>query len=296
MFCPKCGTRLTTQSNYCPECGYKLTNMANENSRAKESEKSEISYSYDTSLNTESILGESSTTSLPKKKSDIAACLLAIFLGYFGIHNFYLRRYSNAVVQLLLTVFGILGIRILAPTVGINSSTFGIINETLSLFALGYVTIWIIIDIVRICINKINTPDNIELIQHAYTKFVALIIFAIIIILNVSKVYKTIQNENPIVVSIREAEYVNNITYDDLITALIANPVWEKINDNTVNVSGDIIYNGEHVNLAVGLKIDDQDNISIYAMELNRTPLDAKTRLAILSRMYTIATSDQLQH
>ena len=43
MFCPKCGTRLTTQSNYCPECGYKLTNMANENSRAKESEKSEIS-------------------------------------------------------------------------------------------------------------------------------------------------------------------------------------------------------------------------------------------------------------
>lgn len=41
-------------------------------------------------------------------RSSIVAGLLGIFLGSFGVHNFYLGFTKKAVVQLLLSVFGIL--------------------------------------------------------------------------------------------------------------------------------------------------------------------------------------------
>ncbi|HYP46938.1 MAG TPA: TM2 domain-containing protein [Propionibacteriaceae bacterium] len=50
------------------------------------------------------------------QKSRLAAGLLAIFLGGFGIHNFYLGRTGIGVVQLLLTV---LSFGFLAPLVWI---------------------------------------------------------------------------------------------------------------------------------------------------------------------------------
>lgn len=38
------------------------------------------------------------------QKSKLAAALLGIFLGSFGIHNFYLGYTTKAVIQLILTV------------------------------------------------------------------------------------------------------------------------------------------------------------------------------------------------
>ena len=38
-------------------------------------------------------------------KSKIIAGILGIFLGGFGIHNFYLGRTTRAVIQLVLTIF-----------------------------------------------------------------------------------------------------------------------------------------------------------------------------------------------
>jgi TM2 domain-containing membrane protein YozV len=43
----------------------------------------------------------------PNAKSKIAAGLLGIFLGAFGVHNFYLGRTGIAVVQLLLTLLSL---------------------------------------------------------------------------------------------------------------------------------------------------------------------------------------------
>ena len=40
-----------------------------------------------------------------EKRSTLVAYLLWIFLGYFGAHRFYLRRYASGFVQLLL--FGV---------------------------------------------------------------------------------------------------------------------------------------------------------------------------------------------
>ena len=45
-------------------------------------------------------------TYLPGAKSKIAAGLLGIFLGCFGVHNFYLGYTGKAVAQLLLTLLG----------------------------------------------------------------------------------------------------------------------------------------------------------------------------------------------
>ena len=49
------------------------------------------------------------------QKSKLAAGLLGIFLGCFGVHNFYLGNTGKAVAQLLLTVIG--WILIIGPAV-----------------------------------------------------------------------------------------------------------------------------------------------------------------------------------
>ena len=42
-----------------------------------------------------------------KKKDKVAAGVLAILLGYFGVHKFYLGCTTAGLIMLLLTIFGI---------------------------------------------------------------------------------------------------------------------------------------------------------------------------------------------
>ena len=69
-FCPNCGVRTVPGTSVCPHCGVALTQPV--------------------------IAGE--------QKSKIAAGLLGIFVGAFGIHNFYLGYTGKAVAQLLITL------------------------------------------------------------------------------------------------------------------------------------------------------------------------------------------------
>ena len=68
-FCPNCGASTAPGAQYCPSCG-----LALDQARPKSG------------------------------KSKIAAGLLAIFLGQFGIHNFYLGYTNRAVTQLLVSI------------------------------------------------------------------------------------------------------------------------------------------------------------------------------------------------
>ena len=77
-FCVNCGTQLIENDNFCHNCGYKVG--------------SHQSVSNVTN-NVES-----------KKKSKIVAGLLGIFLGWIGVHNFYLGYTGKAVAQLLISV------------------------------------------------------------------------------------------------------------------------------------------------------------------------------------------------
>jgi TM2 domain-containing membrane protein YozV len=65
---------------------------------------------------------------IPGAKSKMAAGLLGIFLGAFGVHNFYLGHVGKAVAQLLITV---LSLFILSPV----SAIWGLIEGILILVA-----------------------------------------------------------------------------------------------------------------------------------------------------------------
>lgn len=71
-FCQKCGSEVKANDTFCSNCG--------------------------ASTNTTEVVAANNA------KSKMAAGLLGIFLGCFGVHNFYLGYTGKAVGQLLLTV------------------------------------------------------------------------------------------------------------------------------------------------------------------------------------------------
>lgn len=73
-FCQNCGTELNEVQEICLKCGVKVKNT------------------------TKTVNND------PTAKSKMAAGLLGIFLGVFGVHNFYLGYTGKAVAQLLITV------------------------------------------------------------------------------------------------------------------------------------------------------------------------------------------------
>lgn len=85
MFCKYCGRE--TETEVCEEC-----------QKTHNEETIEVEATKVESNNT------TSTASAPKSK--IVAGLLGIFLGYLGIHNFYLGYKEKAIGQLLLTLVG----------------------------------------------------------------------------------------------------------------------------------------------------------------------------------------------
>lgn len=78
-FCFNCGKEVNETDNNCSNCGaYLKSNSSNINNNVN-------------NINNE-------------QKSKIAAGILGIFLGAFGIHNFYLGYNGKALGQLLMTV------------------------------------------------------------------------------------------------------------------------------------------------------------------------------------------------
>lgn len=71
-FCSNCGAELKEGADVCLKCGRRVVN--------------------------------NNVNSDPNAKSKIAAGLLGIFLGLFGVHNFYLGYTGKAIAQLLITV------------------------------------------------------------------------------------------------------------------------------------------------------------------------------------------------
>ena len=90
-YCTNCGAELKEDSAFCPKCGTKV--------ETKSSSKKVVE-------------GEVVNNTSAQPKSKMAAGLLGIFLGAFGVHNFYLGYNGKAVAQLLMTLLscGILGV------------------------------------------------------------------------------------------------------------------------------------------------------------------------------------------
>lgn len=115
MFCRNCGKEMSEKAAVCVQCGMKkgIGNAYCPNCGSETASGAAICLKCGMAL--AGAEGEG--------KSKLTAGLLGIFLGWLGIHNFYLGRTGRAVVQLLLGLF----------TVGIVSSVWGLIEGILIL-------------------------------------------------------------------------------------------------------------------------------------------------------------------
>lgn len=98
-YCSNCGKELTDEQDICLNCGVRVK--------------------------------KGSASSDPNAKSKLAAGLFGIFLGAFGVHNFYLGFTGKAVAQLLITV---LSCGILSPV----SAIWGLIEGIMILSSNDY--------------------------------------------------------------------------------------------------------------------------------------------------------------
>lgn len=97
VMCVKCGAQKGVGNNYCPNCGQPTP------------PGSQVCMHCGIALN-------AATYGPVGGKSKVAAGILGIFLGCFGVHNFYLGYTGKAVAQLLITLL----------TCGIGSIVSGI--------------------------------------------------------------------------------------------------------------------------------------------------------------------------
>lgn len=101
-FCKNCGNELNEGQEVCLNCGVKVDNNATQNSNAKSycyNCGAELNPGQDVCLK----CGVRVNKANGEAKSKMAAGLLGIFLGGFGVHNFYLGNTGKAIAQLLIT-------------------------------------------------------------------------------------------------------------------------------------------------------------------------------------------------
>ncbi len=84
VVCLNCGVAVGTGDNFCPNCGVQTMPGA--------------------FVCTHCGIALSQPIIAVEQKSKLVAGLLGIFLGYLGVHNFYLGYTGKAVAQLLITV------------------------------------------------------------------------------------------------------------------------------------------------------------------------------------------------
>ena len=117
-FCSNCGTKFDAPSKNCPECGAtyysKSCPECGYNPERKKQLRSPFDDLYQGSQQYQSASSGApyqNTTAAPdgniSPKSKVTALLLCLFLGYFGVHYFYVGRVLMGLVYLF--TFGLFG-------------------------------------------------------------------------------------------------------------------------------------------------------------------------------------------
>ena len=120
VMCVKCGVKKGTGNNFCQNCGNAVQ------------PGSVVCLTCGVSLENGS--------GIDGTKSKLVAALLALFLGTFGIHNFYLGYTTKAIIQLVLTIVGYMTMCLI-----------------IGFFIVLGVEIWAIVEAVLIFTGKNNT-------------------------------------------------------------------------------------------------------------------------------------------
>ena len=90
MRCPYCGNDVPSGMPSCPSCGAGIPNNVPQT-------YAPAAFSRPPATGTQSV-GQSPA------KTQMTYVLLGVFLGYFGVHNFYAGYTGKAVAQLLITI------------------------------------------------------------------------------------------------------------------------------------------------------------------------------------------------
>ena len=85
-YCTSCGSQVEDNTKFCPNCG------------SSQGEEEFINYGNSNSVTSNSV------SSSAESRSKVVAGLLGVFLGGWGIHNFYLGYTSKAVIQIVVTL------------------------------------------------------------------------------------------------------------------------------------------------------------------------------------------------
>lgn len=146
MLCPKCYGKVNKDTERCDYCGFNLKEM--EGASNKDAKKALKGIYRDDVLY---------TTKLPADVSKKKLLLFSIFLGLFGVHDFYVGKFWQSLFMCLSTsIISILGI-ILTAT---NSITNNIVQVAFAFMTIpqGIVVLLWITDIIKIAMEKFNVP------------------------------------------------------------------------------------------------------------------------------------------
>ncbi len=109
MFCKQCGKPIDDGQELCEECKSKVG--MGDNQGANNAQPNNMNQGYNNNANYNNGQNFNGNPNYnpnyntnPQAKSKIAAGLLGIFLGSFGVHNFYLGYTGKAIAQLLITL------------------------------------------------------------------------------------------------------------------------------------------------------------------------------------------------
>lgn len=144
--CPRCNMKTPIENVVCPGCklNYEKFNTAT-NAEAKQAIKEG---------NADQVLMR---TGRPKDVKFIKLLLIAIFLGAFGGHNYYVGRYKRGI---LFTVFFFVGIINGVVNTILKVKPHGDLWEVFTLLVMiwGLVLLLWVFDIVKICLNRFKIP------------------------------------------------------------------------------------------------------------------------------------------
>ena len=120
MFCKSCGKEIPEGQELCDECAAKnAENVVVEGETVQNNTQESTTSTNESTAKEATVVNNTNID--PNAKSKMVAGLLGIFLGAFGIHNFYLGYTGKALAQLLISVLS-------CGTLAMVSSIWGLIE------------------------------------------------------------------------------------------------------------------------------------------------------------------------
>ena len=121
MFCRNCGNELNSETVICMQCGVPVGKGKKfcPTCGAEPDPEAVICVKCGTSLAQAPVTPVTNTAAPVNAKSKLVAGLLAILLGAYGVHNFYLGFTGKAIAQLLITLLSCFSLSIVSAIWGL---------------------------------------------------------------------------------------------------------------------------------------------------------------------------------